>query len=222
MARLKLSRHLGHLKFFFSFFLPSFFLNICIWCLKHWGFLPGLQCARVFFWELHSTTVSWLLTTFGGWMGGDWRGGGQDSGWSSADCLHFPEREALSGGLVLGWPDSPSELGLQRPFGVLFLPPCHTCSADSKLTRWTVDLTDAFPFSPFLKVLSPYRFSFKIYVICLRHLFIFHVLVKIFFFVEIKNTWHFDHLKVYNSIVLSIFTLCNRSLWNFCKTDCTH
>ena len=147
---------------------------------------------------------------------------GQDSGWSSADCLHFPEREALSGGLVLGWPDSPSELGLQRPFGVLFLPPCHTCSADSKLTRWTVDLTDAFPFSPFLKVLSPYRFSFKIYVICLRHLFIFHVLVKIFFFVEIKNTWHFDHLKVYNSIVLSIFTLCNRSLWNFCKTDCTH
>ena len=67
------------------------------------------------------------------------------------------------------------------------LPPCHTCSADSKLTRWTVDLTDAFPFSPFLKVLSPYRFSFKIYVICFRHLFIFHVLAKIIFLWRLKT-----------------------------------
>ena len=67
------------------------------------------------------------------------------------------------------------------------LPPCHTCSADSKLTRWTVDLTDVFPFSPFLKVLSPYRFSFKIYVICFRHLFIFHVLAKIIFLWRLKT-----------------------------------
>ena len=50
----------------------------------------------------------------------------------------------------------------------------------------------------------------------------FMCLWRFFFFVEIKNTWHSDHLKVYNSIVLSIFTLCNRSLWNFCETDCTH
>ena len=71
--------------------------------------------------------------------------------------------------------------GTSAAFGVLFLPPGHTCSADSKLIRWTVDLADAFPFSPFLKVLSPYSFSFKIYVICPRHLFLFHVLAKIFF-----------------------------------------
>ena len=36
---------------------------------------------------------------------------------------------------------------------------------------------------------------------------------------EIKNTWHVNHLKVYNSIVLSIFTPCNRSLWNLCETE---
>lgn len=39
---------------------------------------------------------------------------GQDSGWSNADCLHFPDRQALSEGLVLRGPDSPSELGLLR------------------------------------------------------------------------------------------------------------
>ena len=43
---------------------------------------------------------------------------------------------------------------------------------------------------------------------------------KDFFFMVIKNTWHFNHLKVCNSIVLSIFTLCNnRSLWNFCNSE---